>query len=136
MYNQPTKRFPKRLAEFLFPDVDPRKIRDAHLNTSGSLIVELNDGSKRVTKIPGKLDPATLARLERRLVFGKLILQGYTIKKVEGGYKCINGEGVEYHLQDETCECKDFTYNLGEREPCKHLLFKDAFLELLEIFTN
>jgi len=136
MYNQPTKRFPKRLAEFLFPNVDLKKIKDAHLSGSGSLVVEFTDGSKRTGKISGDLDPATLARLERRLVFGKLILQGYTIKKVEGGYKCITGEGVEYYLQDETCECKDFSYNLGEREPCKHLLFKDAFIELLEIFTN
>jgi hypothetical protein len=136
MYNQPTKRFPKRLAEFLFPNVDPRQIKDAHLNISGYLTVEFVDGSKKVRKIPGNLSLDTLARLERRLVFGKLILQGYTLKKVEGGYKCITGEGVEYYMQDETCECKDFSYNLGEKEPCKHLLFKDAFLELLEVFNS
>jgi len=136
MYNQPTKRFPKRLAEFLFPDLDPKQIKNAHLTVLGHLTIELVDGSKKVKKIPGNLSPTTLAQLERRLVFGKLILRGYTLKKVEGGYKCITGEGVEYYLQDETCECKDFSYNLGEREPCKHLLFKDAFIELLEIFNN
>jgi hypothetical protein len=81
MYNQPTKRFPKRLAEFLFPNIDPKQIKDAHLNISGYLTVEFVDGSKKVRKIPVNLSLDTLARLERRLVFGKLILQGYTLKR-------------------------------------------------------
>jgi len=136
MYNQPTRRFPRRLAEFLFNHIDPKQIKDAYLDISGYLTVELADGTRKVKKIPGNLSLNTLAQLERRLVFGKLILEGYILKKIEGGYKCISGEGVEYCLQEETCECKDFSYNLGEKEPCKHLLFKDAFLELIEIFNS
>lgn len=132
MYNKPTKRFPKRLAKLLFPEIDQKNIVSAHLQIIGYLTIKLNDGSTKLKKLPSNLTPELMAKLERRIVVGNLILQGYSLKKLANGYKCITGTGEEYYMEEESCDCKDFSYGMNEREPCKHLLFKDGLAEIYE----
>lgn len=137
MYNKPTKRFPKRLANFLCPEIDFKNIVSANLEVIGYLTIKLNDGSTKTKKLPNNLTPELMAKLERRIIVGNLILQGYSLKKLNNGYKCITGTGEEYYMEEESCECKDFGYGMGEKEPCKHLLFKDGLTELCqEIYSE
>ena len=66
-----------------------------------------------------------LENLFKTLVAAEMMLSGYMIIPIPGGYLCVGGEEM-YDLKDDTCTCPAFINN--SKEPCKHLLYKDALL--------
>lgn len=130
MFNKPTSKFAKRLAELMFTSLRRREIKAAIFDTSNDLIVQLDDGSVRDKKIG--LSITDLAYLERRITVGTLLIQGYSLKydNRNSVHVCTSGKGEQYILEKESCDCKDFSYRANLTEPCKHLLFRDGFLEL------
>jgi hypothetical protein len=62
----------------------------------------------------------------RALITSEMLLAGYLIVPVAGGFVCVGGEEI-YSLTNNECTCPAFLNN--SKEPCKHLLFKEGLLE-------
>lgn len=61
----------------------------------------------------------------KSLVVSEMMLSGYMIIPIQGGFMCVGGEDV-YALKDNTCTCQAF--NNDTSKPCKHLIYKDGLL--------
>lgn len=66
-----------------------------------------------------------LENLFKVLVAAEMMVSGYLIIPIEGGYVCVGGTEV-YALKDNTCTCQ--AYTVDPSKPCKHLIYKEALL--------
>jgi len=62
----------------------------------------------------------------RSLVVSEMLLMGYLLIPIEGGFLCVGGEEV-YSLINNECTCRAYLNNPSKM--CKHLLFKEGLLE-------
>jgi hypothetical protein len=60
------------------------------------------------------------------LITSEMLLAGYLLIPIEGGYLCTGGEEI-YSLKDNECSCPAFLSN--NKEPCKHLMFRNGLLQ-------
>jgi len=88
----------------------------------GSPLIKLykNDITKYVQNHGG------LENLFKTLVAAELLVAGYMIIPIPGGYICAGGDEL-YNLKDNTCTCPAFLNNPDK--PCKHLIYRDAILQ-------
>ncbi len=61
-------------------------------------------------------------------IFAELFKQGYIIIALENGWLCVAPDGTEYQITEYTCSCEDFLYGQKEKNRCKHLIMRDAWL--------
>jgi len=66
-----------------------------------------------------------LENLFKALVAAEMLVAGYMIIPIQGGYICAGGEEL-YNLKDNECTCPAFLNN--PNKPCKHLIYRDAIL--------
>lgn len=87
----------------------------------GSALIKLykNDITKYVQNHGG------LENLFKTLVAAEMLVAGYMIVPIQGGYICTGGDEL-YNLKDNECTCPAFLNNLNQ--PCKHLIYRDAIL--------
>jgi hypothetical protein len=62
----------------------------------------------------------------KALITSEMLLAGYLLVPIEGGFICTGGEEI-YSLTNNQCTCPAYLNN--NKEPCKHLLFKEGILE-------
>ncbi|MBD2201561.1 hypothetical protein H6G33_09400 [Calothrix sp. FACHB-1219] len=55
-----------------------------------------------------------------------MIMRGYLIFPIEGGWIVVNPEGEEYQIDGNSCTCKGNSYNPSSR--CSHLILRDWML--------
>lgn len=68
----------------------------------------------------------SLESFYKSLIVSEMLLAGYLIIPIEGGFLCVGGDEI-YSMKDTECTCPAFLNN--SKEPCKHLLFKNGLLE-------
>jgi SWIM zinc finger len=68
----------------------------------------------------------SLESFYKSLVVSEMLLAGYLIVPIEGGFLCVGGDEI-YSMNNTECTCPAFLNN--SKEPCKHLLFKNGLLE-------
>lgn len=64
----------------------------------------------------------SLENLFKSLVLSQMLLEGYILIPIEGGYICKGGEEL-YTIKDNTCTCRSY---LSSNTSCKHIIFKEA----------
>ena len=79
-----------------------------------------NDITKMV-KNHGGVEP-----LFKSLVVAEMMLAGYIMVPIPGGFMCVGGDEA-YSINGEECTCPAFLNN--PTKPCKHLLYRDGLLE-------
>lgn len=100
------------------------------------LLIEINTtSSKQLDKIKTKIYKqditkyillhGSLENFYKALVVSDMILSGYLLVPIEGGYICTGGEEI-YSLLNNQCTCPAFLNN--SNNPCKHLLYRDGLL--------
>lgn len=100
------------------------------------LIIEINNtSSKQLDKIKTKvykqditkyiLLHGSLEHFYKALVVSDMILSGYLLIPIEGGFVCTGGDEL-YSLLNNQCTCPAFLNN--SNNPCKHLLYRDGLL--------
>lgn len=92
-----------------------------HLKKDGTPLIKIykNNITKYVQNHGG------LENLFKTLVAAELLVAGYLIVPIQGGYICVGGEEL-YNLKDNECTCSAYLNN--PKQPCKHLIYKDALL--------
>jgi len=87
----------------------------------GEALVKLykNDITKYVHNHGG------LENLFKTLVAAEMLVAGYMIIPIQGGYICAGGEEL-YNIKENECTCPAFLNN--SQEPCKHIIYRDAIL--------
>lgn len=66
----------------------------------------------------------SLEDLYKALVTSEMLLAGYLLIPIDGGFICTGGDEV-YSINNSECTCPA---HLNNKKPCKHLLFKDGLL--------
>lgn len=67
----------------------------------------------------------SLEAFYRALITSEMLLAGYLLIPIDGGFLCTGGEEV-YSINNSECTCPAY---LNTKEPCKHILFKEGLLE-------
>lgn len=68
----------------------------------------------------------TVERFFKALVLSEMMLAGYLLIPIEGGFICTGGEEV-YSIKDNECTCPAFLNDPSKQ--CKHILYKEGLLE-------
>jgi hypothetical protein len=123
------KQFKNIISTQLVIDDDKEKV---YLLIEASTNKTLKDGTEQVkiykhditkmVKNHGGVEP-----LFKSLVVAEMMLAGYIMVPISGGFMCVGGDEV-YSISDNECTCPAFTNNPSK--PCKHLLYRDGLLEL------
>lgn len=66
-----------------------------------------------------------LENLFKTLVAAEMMVHGYLIIPIDGGWICTGGSET-YSMKQEECTCQAYTVNPSK--PCKHLIYKEALL--------
>lgn len=68
----------------------------------------------------------SLENLYKALITSEMLLAGYLLIPIDGGFLCIGGDEV-YSINNSGCTCPAYLNN--NKELCKHLLFRDGLLD-------
>lgn len=63
--------------------------------------------------------------LFKALIVSEMMLAGYIMVPISGGFICVGGNEV-YSISGEECTCPAFLNNSSK--PCKHILYRDGLL--------
>lgn len=98
--------------------------------TFNFLVGKRKDGSEQwrlyknnITKMVS--EHGGLENLFKTLVAAEMMIQGYIIVPIEGGWLCVGGSEV-YSMKEQECTCQ--AYSVNPSKPCKHLIYKEALL--------
>ena len=64
--------------------------------------------------------------LFKSLVVAEMMIAGYIIVPIPGGFMCVGGDEA-YSINNDECTCPAFLNNPSK--PCKHILYRDGLLE-------
>lgn len=67
-----------------------------------------------------------LENLFKALVASEMLVAGYMMIPIPGGYICTGGHEL-YNIKDNECTCPAFINDSSK--PCKHIIYRDALLE-------
>lgn len=68
----------------------------------------------------------TVEKFFKALVVSEMMLAGYLLIPIDGGFICTGGEEI-YSIKDNQCTCPAFLNDNSKQ--CKHLLYKEGLLE-------
>lgn len=74
----------------------------------------------------------SLESFYKSLIVSEMIIAGYLLIPIQGGYLCVGGQEV-YSLLDNTCTCPAY---LNNKQTCKHLYYRDGLLEQRSRINN
>ena len=74
----------------------------------------------KMVKNHGGVEP-----LFKSLVVAEMMLAGYLMIPIPGGFMCVGGDEA-YSISDNECTCPAFQNDLSK--PCKHILYRDGLL--------
>ena len=66
-----------------------------------------------------------LEKVYETCVAAEMLVQGYLLVTIEGGWLVVNPFGEDYQIEDKDCTCGDYLYNRKRQSRCKHLIFRD-----------
>jgi len=89
-------------------------------NGTEQIKIYKNDITKQVKNHGG------VESLFKALVVAEMMLSGYLMIPIPGGFMCVGGEEA-YSISDKECTCPAFLNNSSS--PCKHLLYRDGLLD-------
>ena len=87
---------------------------------SDQIKIYKNDITKQVKNHGG------VESLFKSLVVAEMMLAGYIMVPISGGFVCVGGDEV-YSISDNECTCPAFVNDSSK--PCKHILYRDGLLE-------